>query len=951
MGSLMRNRFRLRVSFAVFIFSVLCLAAELVLLRTSAFSADEQPASTSTFTLPPTPWSTGVTPQPEEATPLNLSPLLFLPEAIEIIATPGDTCVDLSWRYMPEKVEESLATAPTTDGESVIEQDADLLSKPLVLEEDIAGFTIFYGQESSNYTNKIDVGPTAQYRVRNLANHITYFFTVRAYTRSKQFITYSNEVAVSPKPEEELLSDIESLLSGEIPATISTRLKQFGYDFFRGEVSTFAPVTDVPVGPDYIIGPGDNFTINLWGKAEATFQAKVSRDGEVTIPKVGSVKVWGLTFSQLNDVLSAGLSKYYPEFEMSISMGRLRTIRVFIVGEARHPGSYSLSSLSTMINALFACGGPTKNGSLRRVQLNRGGKTVKTLDIYDFLIRGDKSHDERLQTGDTLFIPVIGEVVGIAGNVKRPAIYEMKKEMNVGELIELSGGLTPAGYLQQVQVERFDAHEKKIVVDLNLSPSEQKGANPQLKTPLQDGDMVKIYPILLPIKEIVYLEGHVGRPDGYEFKPGMKLSNLITSFDDLLPEPWLDYGEITRLEEPDLHERIISFNLAEVLKRNPAHDVNLQSRDKVKVYSKLDFEDMCTATVEGEVRNPDKYLLFENMRVSDLIQKAGGLKDSAYLGKAELTRQIIKPDGVMTTRLEIDLKRAMDGDKGHNILLQKYDSFKVRVIPDWKVAEVVNIDGEVRFPGTYTMKKGECLSSLIKRAGGYTDEAYLRGAIFTRQSAQDRQQERLNELISRQEMEAQTTAALIMGGTLGKDDLAASQQTLATQQELLKKLKQAEITGRVVMKLTALDKFIGSEYDLRLEHGDELSIPPKPGTVEVLGEVYNPTSLLFREGKSVNYYLNQVGGTTKNAEEDDMYLVLADGTVISRSQTGIFGVLWDADNRRWISGGFMSVKLEPGDTVLVPKKLEKIQWLKETKDITQVLYQIAVGAGIILVAF
>ncbi len=200
-------------------------------------------------------------------------------------------------------------------------------------------------------------------------------------------------------------------------------------------------------------------------------------------------------------------------------------------------------------------------------------------------------------------------------------------------------------------------------------------------------------------------------------------------------------------------------------------------------------------------------------------------------------------------------------------------------------------------------------------------------------------------------MEVQSTTALAMGGTLSKEDLAAAQQTLATQQELLKKLKQAKITGRVVVKLTPLDKFIDSEYDLKLEDGDELYIPPRPGTVEVLGEVYNPTSLLFRKDKSVSYYLNQVGGTTKNAEEDEIYLVLADGTVISRSQTGAFGISWDAENYRWIAGGFMSVKLEPGDTILVPKKLEKIQWLKATKDITQILYQIAVGAGVILVAF
>jgi len=472
--------------------------------------------------------------------------------------------------------------------------------------------------------------------------------------------------------------------------------------------------------------------------------------------------------------------------------------------------------------------------------------------------------------------------------------------------------------------------------------------------------MVKIYSIvplakdpLLPLtKNIVYLEGHVMRPDGYELKPGMKLSDLITSFEDLLPEPHLEYAEITRLEEPDFHKRVIPFNLGKVLQKEPQYDLKLQRFDRVRVSSKLDFKDKYTVSVVGKVRRAGEFLLFENMRIKDLVEKAGGFNDNAYLQKAELTRQLISPEGLTTERVEVNLERAMAADEAHNLLLQKADTLKVHIIPEWREVETITIKGKVRFPGQYTIKKGETLSSAIRRAGGYTDEAYLRGVVFTRESIKEKQREHLEDLVKRQEQEIQSTSALMMElSALGKQDIAATQQSLAIQQELLKKLKAAKLTGRVVVKLTPLDEFSGSEYDLKLEADDELFIPVRPSTVNVLGEVYNPTALLYRKNKTVSHYLEKVGGPTENAEGEEVYLILADGSVISRSQKGGWGISWDSENKRWVPAGFMNTKLEPGDTILVPRKLARLQWLQTTSLLTQILYQVAIAAGVTVALF
>jgi polysaccharide export outer membrane protein len=738
------------------------------------------------------------------------------------------------------------------------------------------------------------------------------------------------------------LSPIERLLAGQTPQP-ERFLRQFGYDLFRQAPTTFAPVTNVPVGPDYVIGPGDSLNIVLWGGVQAAYQVTVDRNGAITVPRLGVVQVWGLTLEQLRPFLRQRFEEFYPDFQMAVTLGELRTIRVFVVGEVRQPGAYTVSSLSTIINALFASGGPTKNGTLRHIQLVRRGAVVHRLDLYNFLLRGDKSQDRTLQSGDTIFVPVIGPVAGVAGNVKRPAIYEITPRTTLQGLLHLAGGVTPIGYLQRLQVERIIANEKKIVVDLDLSVSRH---DRRWQTPITDGDLVQVFAIVPTLENVVQLEGHVVRPGRYELKPGMRLHDLVTSYDDLLPEPYLAYADIVRLVEPDLHREIIPFNLGALLAGDPAQNLVLHPQDMVRIYSQETFVDRPVATVQGEVRQPGMYPLLGGMRVRDLVFRAGGLKRLAYLVKAELTRHTISQGGDVVERLEIDLGRAMSGDPEHNVVVEDLDQLVVRRIPDINLQRTVEILGEVRFPGTYPIQKGERLSSVLRRAGGFTVEAYLRGAVFTRQSAKAEQQKRLQELIREEEQALLAVSAAEAETALSTEEVAGRRQALEARRQLLERLRAIEPDGRVVVRLRPLEAFTGSAQDIALETGDRLMIPETPKYVNVVGEVYNRTALIYESGNDIAHYLEKVGGLKPQANEKEVYLVQVDGTVMSNTQDQF--VILQADGRTTYVGDFFAVEPQPGDTIVVPRKVKTPATLRNTRDIVQIVFQTLSSVGVVL---
>jgi protein involved in polysaccharide export with SLBB domain len=744
------------------------------------------------------------------------------------------------------------------------------------------------------------------------------------------------------------LSPIERLLSGEIAGDVSKTLTQFGYDVFRAPISTFAPVTNVPVGPDYVVGPGDSFTVTLWGRLNAQYNVAVDRSGQITLPEVGVLKVWGMTFDRLQNYLEHEFSRKYTDFKMAVTMDRLRTIRVYVVGEAQTPGGYSLSSLSTVINALFAAGGPSKNGTMRNVRMLRNSTQSVTIDLYDFLLGGDKSKDARLQDGDTIFIPLIGPVVGVAGNVKRPAIYEMSKPMSLAEVLQLAGGITYAGWLQRVQVERVDKHEKRIVADFDISEkADIKKEETASAIQVQDGDVVKVFAVSPLEQNVVYLQGHVVRPGKYELKPDMRLRDVLSSYNVLQPQPNLEYAEIERLMEPDFHPVVIPFKLDKLLEGDDSENIELARFDTIRVF-RWDERLSRQVSVSGLVYRAGQYRLVPDMRVSDLVDAAGGLAKNAYLQTAEITRRHISQDGMTTEKIDIDLAKALAGEPGHNIRLQDYDHLVVRPIPELEFDRTATISGEVRFPGTYPLRRGETLSSLIERAGGYTDRAYLKGSIFTRESAKAVQQRRMDELTQEIEETILVDTDRAMGGAVDEETIKTYELQLKAKRELLSKLRAARIDGRVVIRLASLEQFKASKYDLELEKGDSLAVPETPGVVNVVGEVFNPTALLYEEARTVDYYLRKVGGMTEEANKKQISVIRADGSVVSIAQKNAGRIDWDSSSNQWVFGGFMTIKLDPGDTIMVPRKMDRFFWLRTAKDITQILFNAALATGVVL---
>ena len=736
---------------------------------------------------------------------------------------------------------------------------------------------------------------------------------------------------------------------GEAPVTAESsvaqpygvgQLTQFGYNFFRTDADPLAAQTDVPVGPDYVLGPGDRLLLTLWGSIDGVYEAEANRSGEIVLPKVGAVKVAGQRYGELPSLLKKTLSRIFKDFQLNVNMGKLRSVKVYVVGEVTSPGDYNVSSLSTLISALSAAGGPTKNGSLRNIRINRNGKVIETVDLYDFFLKGDQGKDVRLQHGDTVLVPVIGKVAGVAGNVRRPAIYELKGESTLRDLLALSGGINPTGYLQRVQMYRVQAHDKKVVTDFSLDLSGKSTDEITAGIPIQDLDLVKVLSIDSVLRGYVRLEGHVVRPGDYALKPGTRVSSLIQS-DTLLPEYHAAAGQIIRLFPPDLHPEVIFFDVSRAMQGEPGHDLELKEFDRVKIFAKREMEETPFVKVSGEVQKPGEFRYMENMTVRDLLMQAGNFKLSAYLKNAEITRIKRTGDAVSSYSLTIDLERALAGGED-NLKLQPFDELTVRRIPNWAEAtdRYVTLKGEFVFPGTYPISKGERLSSVIARAGGFTDLAYLKGTRFTRESARKLQQQRMDEALDKTQediIKLQTNMSQIASSP---EEVASSKTTLEGLMRSVEILKAKKAEGRVLLEIASLKELEKSIYDVELQGGDQLTVPSDPGGVNVIGDVYNQNTIVTQRGKSVEWYLNQVGGATGDADLDSVYVVKVDGSVISQANSSNF----------LFYNSFWGKPLDSGDTVIVPRQYEKTAWLRNIKDIAQIIGNIAVTAGVIIAA-
>ena len=756
-----------------------------------------------------------------------------------------------------------------------------------------------------------------------------------------------SRTAAMPPPE---LSSIErsfrALDSGAAPAAPSAaNISQFGYALFDSRVSTFAPVNDVPVGSDYVIGPGDELKALIWGRVNDRLDLTVQRDGSVLIPEIGPLQIAGLSFEQAKKLIESR-GEQITGVQVAVTMGRLRTIPVFVMGEVRQPGAYTISALSHVSNALAASGGITKIGSLRRVELRRGNQLVKVIDLYGMLLYGDTSQDLQVEPNDVIFVPVIGNVTAIAGDVKRPGIYELARPTeSLDAVLRLAGGISAFGYGQRVQVERVEDHTQRIALDVDLN---------QLKATrftITDGDLVKVYPVLPEQKDVVVVRGNVNRPGNYQWYSGMRVDDLLRQSEGVAPRTFFRYALIRRLAGPDKAVRLVPVDLGAAIGENGGDaDVELQSQDTLTVFSEAQIKDLPTVQVSGEVRNPGFYVLDRAMRVSDLVYLAGGLKDDAYTTRAELARtQVINGSDTSHSYVDINLHAALDGSETDNLVLSPNDQLFVRRATDWHLPWVVQVKGQVVRPGPYSIHEGERLASLLERCGGMLPDAYPPGAIFLRQSVKEMEQKRLNE--ARQQLQEAIARYQLTPAALEEDKNSNTDpHALEMLQQVLDQTNSQQAQGRLVIHLQPLGELASSDDNVVLEDQDEIIIPRRPSSVNVLGRVYSPNAIVYDPTLKVRDYLERAGGPAEGADTSHIFVVKADGSIITdqglknSSRATMFPLL------PVIQGGLMGHRLEPGDTIFVPEKLVYPNKAKLYSNIAQIVASTAQTVGIFALA-
>lgn len=717
-----------------------------------------------------------------------------------------------------------------------------------------------------------------------------------------------------PTQEQYPLRNLPALRDLYTQATVDeTKLERFGAALFRNSAAVADKSTlSVPVGPDYILGPGDELVIDYWGTSSQHIQRSVDREGRISIPEAGSTIVAGRTLGEVQQTIQKMLSHQLRGVSVDVTLGKLRTVRVYVVGDVKNPAAYDISSLSTALSALIAAGGPTDTGSYRTVKHYRGKALVEEVDLYDLMLKGVSSGEVHLESGDSILVPPIGPQVTVAGKVRRPAIYELRKEQTLDQILDLAGGVPVTGELSRIRVERVQAHERKEMMSVNVAGGAgiQAADDAFKRFRIQDGDIVTVLPILPYSNRAVYLEGHVFRPGKFSFKDGYKVTDLVSSYDDLLPEP-ADRAEIVRLHPPDFTPVVIPFNLRDVLSKK-VEAPSLEPFDTVRIFGRYET-DGPKVSIFGEVMRPGEYPLSEKMTAADLLRMSGGFKRSAYQQEADLTSySIIDGDHVDLDHRDIPLGRALAGEADTDVLLKPGDVLTIRQIGGWNdIGGAVSVSGEVMHPGRYGIQRGEHLSSILKRAGGFSNEAYPYAAIL------DRAQVREAAAKSREEMVTQIQAQNIGGaGSTGASSSSSSSSrnnnAVAQErerQQLLAKLKQLQPNGRLLIHVSSeIEKWEGTQADVEVRAGDTLYIPKRPTFVMVAGQVYNPIAITFSGGKHAGWYLKQAGGPTTLANKKEIFVVRANGTVVGRG------------SGEWWSGNVLGTTLQAGDTIFVPEK-------------------------------
>jgi protein involved in polysaccharide export with SLBB domain len=724
------------------------------------------------------------------------------------------------------------------------------------------------------------------------------------------------------------------------------QLPVFGADFFTTAADSFSPVDNVPVTADYIIGPGDEIMVRAWGTIDVDYRATVDRNGLLNLPKIGSFTVAGVKASELEKHLSAQISRLYTNFNLNVTLGQLRGVKVFVVGPARLPGVYTVSSQSTMLSAVVAAGGPGPNGSMRKVLLRRNGVVISELDIYEFLVQGDKSKDIQLAAGDVVVFQPVGPRVALTGALDTPAIYELKSAQEpVRDVLRYAGGSPVLANPNKVQVERIDPKQTPAA----RSVEEFKLDDTGLQKPLRDGDVLTLLAISPQFANAVTLKGHVAQPLRYAFTPGMRIRDLIPDKDALISPDFYRRKNLlvqnVEDDEPDrLWRRPTVRDRERERDRDRSRDADRDRNQDGKQNREQTPQDTRNA---ASASDGDRGRMTERDRAAAERAKKtpASLFDELNWDYAVIER--LNQKDLSTQVIPFNLGKAvLQGDAASNIELLPGDVVTVYSQKDIRVpvarqSRLVSLEGEVGAPGIYQLMPGETLAQLIARGGGFTPQAYVFGLEFTREETRKKQKENLETAISRLEALSATQSARVAANQ--REDASADKGVAvsrAASEAQLARLRRLEPNGRIALELSPQATSVADLPDVPLEKADRIIVPSRPGFVTVAGAVVNSNAFLWKPGRTVDDYLKQAG-VDEGAEVSNMFVLRADGTVShAHDSRGLFG---------W--GSLGSQPLEPGDALVVPSQLDYETWgralVRNLKDWSQIFAQFGLGAAAI----
>jgi protein involved in polysaccharide export with SLBB domain len=773
-----------------------------------------------------------------------------------------------------------------------------------------------------------------------------------------------------------------------VAATTGQLLLIYGANLFRNVPSTFAPSDLAPAASDYVIGPDDELRIRIWGQLNYSGNLRVDRSGDIYLPEAGAVHVAGLPFSSLDQHLRSALSRVYRNFDLSADMGRIRSIQVYVTGQARRPGAYTVSSLSSLVDALFASGGPSAQGSLRHIELRRSGKTVTDFDLYALLIRGDKSKDAQLLPEDVLFIPPAGPQVAITGSIHIPGIYELRAGETIGDLVNAAGKTTAVASSGRISLERLGERQIRQAMEF---PIDAGG----LSTALADGDILRVYSVVPAYQKTVTLRGNVANPGRFAWHEGMKLSDLIPDRDSLMSRDYWWKRSHLGLPSPEFEPLISNLEANQQRPvRNAYPSTNVPGANNP--YSSTPYPDNPYATAPySNSLNPNSANPYNidptspaaqealtaglaanerrdandtyNRDIQGAQQSSGGgalgsqLTQTTVAGVTSQTPRTdvrlsapeidwnyavierLDPVTLKTSLVPFDLgKLVLNHDSSQDLPVQANDIVTVFSHADIRVpldeqTKYVRLEGEFVHAGIYSAQPGETLRDLVRRAGGLTSDAYLYGSEFDRESTRILQQQRIDEYVRRVDLNAQRGAVAVATTTTASAGITPNTSGATTaERELIARLRQIRATGRIVLTLRPKGADINDLPEFSLENGDRFTVPPVPATINVVGAVYDQNSFLYQPSTPVGSYLKMAGGPDRDADKGHSFVIRADGSVVSRPATkGLWG------------NTFNDLVMNPGDTVVIPDKTLRPSSLRGLLDWTQIFSQLALGAAAI----